>query len=83
MGTSFLATFIGALLSGFVYTKLLGVLVDPSNIHHAKICNLLNIPAESVAPHFIWYILAGHLIVGMLIILGYIKFFGGFKERSE
>ncbi len=83
MGTSFLATFIGALLSGKVYTRLLGILEDPTKKYHAEICNILHLPTHSIIPNYVWYIMGVHLLLGMLIILGYIKVFGGFKEQTE
>jgi POT family proton-dependent oligopeptide transporter len=64
MGTNFLATFIGATLSGF-YTGLLGTF---ENMGH---------------PDYIMYILAGHTVLGILIIWIFTKTMGEFKELDQ
>ncbi|MBN2347549.1 MAG: MFS transporter [Bacteroidales bacterium] len=65
MGTNFLATFLGGFLSGFTYTKLLGVFENAGT------------------PHYVWYVLAGHLFLGIVVIFIYIKVAGSFIERTE
>jgi proton-dependent oligopeptide transporter, POT family len=82
MGASFIATFIGAWFSGY-YTSLIGSLKDPQNIIHIKICHLFHLSGETIIPNFVWYVLAIHLAIGILVILGYVKLVGSFKERSE
>jgi len=64
MGTNFLATGIGGIISG-VYTALYGYFRDLTH------------------PEYIWFILAGNFIVGMLAILIFIKKAGEFKEQEE
>lgn len=64
MGTNFLATFIGAMLSG-IYTGIMGIFEKAGN------------------PEYIMYTLAGHLILGILVIFIFVKIVGEFKERVE
>jgi proton-dependent oligopeptide transporter, POT family len=83
MGTNFLATFIGGLLSGYTYTRLLGVLENVNHPWHTGICKFLNLPAESNITNAIWFILALHLVVGIFVILGYVRLVGSFHEQTE
>ncbi|NJK86978.1 MAG: MFS transporter [Bacteroidales bacterium] len=55
MGSNFLATCIGALLSGITYTKWFGDFEAMNN------------------PEYIWYLLAAHLIVGVLVMYIFTK----------
>jgi len=64
MGTNFLATFIGATLSG-IYTGLLGTF---DRMGH---------------PDYIMYVLAGHTILGIVVIWIFTKTLGEFKELEE
>jgi len=64
MGTNFLATFIGATLSG-LYTGLLGTF---DKMGH---------------PDYIMYVLAGHTVLGIVVIWVFTKTLGEFKELEE
>lgn len=65
IGMNFLATMIGSLLSGFIYTGLSG--------HFDKIGS----------PEYVWYILAAHCVLGVLILAGFTKIVGEFKEQQQ
>ncbi len=64
MGTNFLATFIGATLSG-IYTGVMGSF------------------EEAGTPENIMYLLAIHLVVGIIAIYIFTKTMGEFKELDE
>lgn len=64
MGSNFLATCIGAFLSG-VYTSLFGKFEGMGS------------------PEYIWYVLAGNMIFGIIAISIFTKVAGEFKEMSE
>ena len=64
MGTNFLATFIGASLSGVTYTKLFGVFENAGNIE------------------MIWFVLAAHVVIGVLAINLFVNKLGHFEEQS-
>ena len=64
MGTNFLATFIGATLSG-IYTGVMGGF------------------EEAGTPEYIMYLLAIHLVVGIIAIYIFTKTLGEFKELDE
>jgi dipeptide/tripeptide permease len=64
MGTNFLATFIGATLSG-IYTGVMGGF------------------EEAGTPENIMYLLAIHLVVGIIAIYIFTKTAGEFKELDE
>ena len=64
MGTNFLATFIGATLSG-IYTGVMGSF------------------EEAGTPENIMYLLAIHLVVGIIAIYIFTKTLGEFKELDE
>lgn len=64
MGSNFLATCIGAFLSGFTYTTLFGYFEKQNT------------------PEFIWYVLGGHLVLGILVIYIFTKTLGEFKEQE-
>lgn len=83
MGTNFLAIFIGGFLSGYTYTRLLGIIENTSHPWTIYLRSTFNISENISAVNLIWYILATHLIIGILIILGYVKLIGTFKEQAE
>jgi len=64
MGTNFLATFIGASLSGVTYTKLFGYYENAGNIE------------------MIWFVLAAHVLIGVLAINLFVNKLGHFEEQS-
>ena len=64
MGSNFLATCIGALLSGITYTRLFETF------------------EKSNTPERIWYVLGGHLIIGILVFFIFTKTLGEFKEQD-
>jgi POT family proton-dependent oligopeptide transporter len=64
MGTNFLATFIGATLSG-LYTGVMGAFESSGH------------------PEYTMYILAIHLIIGIIVIYIFIKTAGEFKELDH
>ncbi len=64
MGTNFLATFIGATLSG-IYTGVMGSFESSGH------------------PEYIMYTLAGHTILGIIVIYTFVKTMGEFKELKE
>jgi dipeptide/tripeptide permease len=64
MGSNFLATCVGALLSG-QYTKLFGSFENRNN------------------PEYVWYILATHCIIGVIVFFSFVKIAGEFKEMDK
>ena len=67
MGCNFLAIGLGGVLSGMTYTSLYGYF-----------CNM-NVPH----PDYIWYVLGAHVILGLIVIYLFTKFWGEFKELDE
>jgi POT family proton-dependent oligopeptide transporter len=65
MGSNFLATGIGGLTSGLIYTRLYGYFQDTSHLQ------------------YIWYTLAAHLAVGILVIFLFTRLAGEFHEQKE
>jgi dipeptide/tripeptide permease len=65
MGSNFLATGIGGLTSGMIYTSLYGRF---QSIGH---------------PGYVWYILAGHVLVGIAAIYLFTRLAGEFHEQKE
>ena len=65
MGSNFLATGLGGLTSGMIYTRLYGYFQD--NAH----------------PEYVWYSLAGHVLVGVAAIFLFTRIVGEFHERQE
>jgi POT family proton-dependent oligopeptide transporter len=64
MGSNFLATCIGALLSG-QYTRLFGFFENNNN------------------PEYVWYILAVHCVIGVIVFFAFVKIAGEFKEMEQ
>jgi proton-dependent oligopeptide transporter, POT family len=65
IGMNFLATMIGSLLSGFIYTGLSGYFNSMGS------------------PEYLWYVLAGHTALGIVILAGFTKILGEFKEQQQ
>jgi MFS family permease len=65
MGMNFLATMIGATLSGITYTTLSG---------HFN---------EGGMPEYIWYILAAHTAIGIIVLAAFTRIIGEFKEQER
>lgn len=83
MGTNFLATFIGGFLSGYTYTRLLGILENADHPWSIYLRKTFNISNQLGVVHFLWYLLAAHLIIGIIVIMGYVKLVGSFQEQTE
>lgn len=66
MGSNFLATGIGGLFSGFIYTSWVSEYFEKSG-----------------HPEYTWFVLAIHMIVGIIAILLFSKFVGLFKEQDK
>jgi MFS family permease len=64
MGFNYLATAIGAALSGITYTTISGWFVAQGH------------------PEYIWYTLAIHYVIGVIVIYWFIKTRGDFKEMD-
>ncbi|MCX5644952.1 MAG: MFS transporter [Phycisphaerae bacterium] len=65
MGSNFLATGIGGLTSGMIYTSLYGRF---QSVGH---------------PGYVWYTLAGHVLVGIAAIYLFTRLAGEFHEQKE
>lgn len=64
MGSNFLATAIGGLLSGVTYDTLYGYLEKTGH------------------PEYVWYVLAGNVVVGIVAIYLFTKIAGEFHEQK-
>jgi dipeptide/tripeptide permease len=65
MGMNFLATMIGATLSGITYTALSGRFNDRG------------------IPEYIWYVLAAHTAIGIIVLTVFTRIIGEFKEQER
>lgn len=65
-GSNFLATMIGAFLSGFVYTTWLYG-------HFNRVGH----------PGYVWYVLAAHMLLAVVVFWAFVRFAGGFKEQEQ
>jgi dipeptide/tripeptide permease len=65
MGSNFLATMVGAWLSGPIYTSLYGYVRELGH------------------PEYVWYVLAAHMVAGILAMWLFTRTLGEFKELEE
>lgn len=64
MGSNFLATMIGGVTSGVIYTSLYGRFNDAGH------------------PQTVWYVMAGHVVLAVVVFLAFAKYVGEFKQQD-